>query len=806
MSDRRAVRTFAIGERLFDRFEIFARYAGGMATVYGATDVEGGRRYAVKTCREHADQAVLDEAFRAEIAFGLGLEPHPGILRLRFAEALGDQLFAFFDFVDGGDAGRTLRDHIDAGAITTGLFGGYAMQIARALEFLSEQRSAAHLDLKPSNILVDAGGKLRIGDFGLSRSVELFRTDPAAAAGGTAGYMPPEQRAGGVVDERSDIYAFGVILHEMLTGAPPSFTPRALYWQGFDRAALQEPLSRELTDDQLQKLGRLVGACIDTAAYDRFQSFNAVALGITAIFDGCPADDVAVRDTAGDMLQRALSWRVIGEHSRCLRALNRLLIEYPDCSDAFEAAAPSLDALAESERASPPVERRSAPDRSPAPSLHDLFDLLPQCVGGRRYATGLRQVLRALEARPHDEKILELAGMLVSVGMGRSSHVEAEPGERLSDDLLSSPLIDSIFCQCSVCDRVWVPRDYGGAMAIVLNPVGAQCPTCQRVFCRAHFGHADTGVDSSTAVCPDHRVRLERIVRANGRKSQRLHKPRLATTAIVLYREGPLPPDLPYARKAIGLLAPDALEAGARIRTHGVVDWNHIQARREGLRATYGPPRFEIETTPATFEGERIFAARVLDRSGSGGEDAAVQLSVEPPTGDPRLVDVETALIRDVFRAHIARMRVEGAHPALVHRCARLLDARLLEPTATAALSCLQSSRRRSTVVSTAALTEALGLAVSAVPANDPVRARRYFASSYLATLTELITGTLELPHGLDVAHWILCGGGDRHVAHLCYLPFDGAATGVPALLPTDLMTEPELQQFGGKLRAARPA
>jgi serine/threonine protein kinase len=375
-------RVFEIGQRLLDRYEVFARYTGGMATVYGAIDVEDGRRYAIKTARTTADQPALDAAFRREIAIGLALGRHPGILRLRFAEALGDQRFAFFDFIDGGEVGRTLRDHIDARAITTALFGDYAQQIARALAFLGSQRPIAHLDLKPSNILVDPTGRILISDFGVSHAVGGFDIQPSMASGGTVGYMAPEHRGQQVVDERSDIYAFGVVLYEMLTGVPPETSGRDLYHRGLHRAGMIDPFCTELGDADCERIGRLIGGCIDTRMSDRFGTFAEVVRAVASIFDPLPEPAIDEEDAAAG-LRRARSWQVIGEHSQCLRALNRLLVAHPACAGAFEAAGASFAALAAQSHVaamSPQIAARAEQPCVLPGTDRELFDLLTRCI------------------------------------------------------------------------------------------------------------------------------------------------------------------------------------------------------------------------------------------------------------------------------------------------------------------------------------------------------------------------------------------------------------------------------------------
>jgi serine/threonine protein kinase len=215
------------------RYEISAQIgAGGMGEVYRATDTKLGRTVAIKVLTESvAFDAERIARFKRE-ATTLAALNHPNIAAIYgFEEADGVRALAM-EFVDG----PTLAERIAQGAIPVNEALPIARQIAEALDAAHEQ-GIIHRDLKPANIKVRPDGTVKVLDFGLAKAMDPARaissnasqspTITSAAmteAGiilGTAAYMSPEQARGKTVDKRTDIWAFGVVLYEMLSGARP---------------------------------------------------------------------------------------------------------------------------------------------------------------------------------------------------------------------------------------------------------------------------------------------------------------------------------------------------------------------------------------------------------------------------------------------------------------------------------------------------------------------------------------------------------------------------------------------------------
>jgi serine/threonine-protein kinase len=215
------------GDRL-GRYEILGPLgAGGMGEVYRAHDERLDRDVAIKVLPEEVaqDQARLTR-FEREAKLLASLS-HQNIATLHGLEEHDEKSFLVMELAEG----ETLAERINRGPIPVDDALPIALQIAEGLEAAHEQ-GIIHRDLKPANVMLSPEGKVKILDFGLAKAWQLEEGDPdlthsptltgqMTAAGvllGTAAYMSPEQARGKPVDKRADIWAFGCVLWEMLTG------------------------------------------------------------------------------------------------------------------------------------------------------------------------------------------------------------------------------------------------------------------------------------------------------------------------------------------------------------------------------------------------------------------------------------------------------------------------------------------------------------------------------------------------------------------------------------------------------------
>ena len=229
--------SIALGSR-FGSYEIVALLgAGGMGEVYRARDTRLHREVAIKFLTDSlaADpERVARFEREAQVVASLN---HPNIAQIHGVQEVGTHRALVLELVDG----PTLADRILQGAIPVAEALPIAKQIAEAVE-AAHEHGVVHRDLKPANIKVREDGTVKVLDFGLAKAIEAAGsaltgqghsnmsqsptiTSPAMTMGGvilgTAAYMSPEQARGKIVDRRADIWAFGVVLYEMLTGQRP---------------------------------------------------------------------------------------------------------------------------------------------------------------------------------------------------------------------------------------------------------------------------------------------------------------------------------------------------------------------------------------------------------------------------------------------------------------------------------------------------------------------------------------------------------------------------------------------------------
>jgi len=212
-----AASELSVGSVVANRFRIEGLLGiGGMGMVYRATDLALDVPVAIKLLRvEVASKPGAFERFRQELLLSRQVSS-PQVVRIHdLAEHEGRWLISM-DLVEGESLDKVIDRR---GPLPVDEALGIARQVAQGLA-AAHQREIVHRDLKPANVLIDARGDAAITDFGIARSLGASGITNTGAVVGTPDYLSPEQARGGVIDGRSDLYALGLVLYEMLSGKP----------------------------------------------------------------------------------------------------------------------------------------------------------------------------------------------------------------------------------------------------------------------------------------------------------------------------------------------------------------------------------------------------------------------------------------------------------------------------------------------------------------------------------------------------------------------------------------------------------
>jgi eukaryotic-like serine/threonine-protein kinase len=288
---------------------------GGMGEVYQAKDLKLGRDVAIKVLpEEFAKDADRVARFQREAKLLASLN-HPNIAAIYGLEESEGSNFLVLELVEG----NTLADQIKRGPIPVEESLKLALQIAEALE-AAHEKGVIHRDLKPANIKVTPDGKVKVLDFGLAKAfagdqeVNLSNSptlsDAATQQGvilGTAAYMSPEQAKGKTVDKRADIWAFGVVLFEMLTGRQV-FTGETVS-DTLASVLAREPKWQSLPSNLHPRIRLLLERCLKKEPKDRYGVINDARVDIQEVLadpGGVFAQAPTAEAPAG--LRRMLPW------------------------------------------------------------------------------------------------------------------------------------------------------------------------------------------------------------------------------------------------------------------------------------------------------------------------------------------------------------------------------------------------------------------------------------------------------------------------------------------------------------------
>lgn len=339
-------------DKIGGRYEVYKALMGGMGEVYLCLDVEEDYPLALKTFQQgYLSSSGVRTAFAHEVAIWIALEKHPNIVRCFYMKNLDNQPFMVLEWIVGEEGRDTdLRSWLRWGPLDLQTALDFIIDVCRGLFYAQQkQPGLVHRDLKPENILVAQGRLAKITDFGLSKIVQeanLELSDMGNAPGGrqslsrhggvvgTPPYMAPEQWGGQAGDARTDIYAIGCILYELLTGKYPY------------RANTLDGLRRQHTEAVIPKLDRalpaalnpLLARCLAKRPEERFTTVDDLLQELAQCYQQQFTESPRLLSgvdefTAPDYNNRGVTYHTLQRYDEALRDYNRAIELNP--RDAF---------------------------------------------------------------------------------------------------------------------------------------------------------------------------------------------------------------------------------------------------------------------------------------------------------------------------------------------------------------------------------------------------------------------------------------------------------------------------------------
>ncbi|MFC1849203.1 protein kinase [candidate division CSSED10-310 bacterium] len=275
-----------------NRYEVIEELGqGGMGSVFKAFDIKTQEIIALKILRpEIAMDHTAIERFKNELILSRKIS-HRYICRMYDLGEEENKYFITMEYVSGQNLRSLIKRH-EKLSIKKTLF--FSKQICEGLAE-AHRLGIVHRDLKPHNIMIDQDGDVRIVDFGIARSFQSEGITRTGAIIGTPEYMSPEQLESKKIDHRSDIYSFGAILFEMVTGSPP-FRGKSIFTVAFKQKSEKPPSPQDFNIKIPDDLSRIILKCLEKKEEDRYQTIEEVSSDLKMVEQNIDTSESAISE------------------------------------------------------------------------------------------------------------------------------------------------------------------------------------------------------------------------------------------------------------------------------------------------------------------------------------------------------------------------------------------------------------------------------------------------------------------------------------------------------------------------------
>lgn len=341
------------GDKIGERYEVHEAFMGGMGEVYLCLDLDTTYPYALKTLQaRYLTMPQVRNLFHQEVAIWIALPKHPHIVRCHFMKIVENQPFMFLEWIANDEGrGTNLRSWLQHGALDRRLVLDFAIDICRGL-LHAHQSGIVHRDLKPENVLIAQGRVAKITDFGLAQVKAVLHTEDdqnllgKLRLAGTPPYMAPEQWRGERLDGRTDIYAFGCLLYEMLTGRWPYLSSTRA---DFRRQHLNADIPKVADDDHFS-IQPLLNRCLAKRSEQRFATVGDLLQQLTLIYKQQFAESprvitISQEFTAIEYNNRGYTYQKLDRYVEALVDYTRAIQLDPTYAKAYSNRAVTYDKL-----------------------------------------------------------------------------------------------------------------------------------------------------------------------------------------------------------------------------------------------------------------------------------------------------------------------------------------------------------------------------------------------------------------------------------------------------------------------------
>jgi tetratricopeptide (TPR) repeat protein len=366
-----------IGDRIQNRWEIYKILKGGIGIVYIVYDHELHAPLAAKTFQDEVNAATV-ERFTHEALTWVNLDRHQNVTEALFVKTSAGRPYLFLEYVSGGDLSKWIGTPLLTEDLPQAL--RFAIQFCNGMTHALSKGIAAHRDIKPQNCLITQDKTLKVADFGLSKVLDnawqtgaemsnrhrlTVGSSRTGAAAGTCTHMAPEQFDDAKhVDVRADVYSFGIMLYQMITGKLPFVGRSFAEFEQLHKTQRVPPLVHHVPE-----LTKIVKRCLAKESASRYGDFGAVRAALVEIYERV-AGEQAPQPITGAALD-ATQWNnkgasliELGRTNESLECFDRALRLNPHLIQAWYNKGSALAALDRSEEALTCLDRAIAIDPS----------------------------------------------------------------------------------------------------------------------------------------------------------------------------------------------------------------------------------------------------------------------------------------------------------------------------------------------------------------------------------------------------------------------------------------------------------